>query len=96
MRTLILCIMVLLSSVIGWLMGWLLSWLLSWDIAMLGILFFIYSAATDKDGYSGVLMTHGVIPSIIVTTISVFVNGTPTLDNSEIMELVSMYRGVNK
>ena len=92
MRTLILCIRVLMSSVAGWLMGW----LLSWDIAMLGVLFFIYSAATDKAGYSGVLMTHGAIPLIIVTTVSVFVNGTPTLDNSEIMELVSMYREVNK
>lgn len=92
MRTLILCIMVLMSSVVGWLMGW----LLSWDIAIIGVLFFIYSAVTDKDGYSGVLMTYGVIPLTIVTIVSVFVNGTPTLDNSGIMGLVSMYREVNK
>ncbi|AOQ26851.1 hypothetical protein [Vibrio phage S4-7] len=91
MKNLIILLMVVLSSLAGWVMGW----LLSWDILLLGLVFFIYSAFKEEDNMRDALLKHGALPLAIVAVISVFTNGNPTLGGSEILNFITMWKGAN-
>lgn len=91
MKNLINILMVVLSSLAGWVMGW----LLSWDILLLGLVFFIYSAFKEEDNMRDALLKYGALPLAIVAVISIFTNGNPTLGGSEILNFIAMWKGAN-
>lgn len=91
MKNLIILLMVVISSLVGWVMGW----LLSWDILLLGLVFFIYSAFKEEDNMRDALLKYGALPLAIVAVISVCTNGNPTLGGSEILNFIAMWKGAN-